>query len=255
LALTDNGLELIGGHNLQGASLALSTIDSAELNGTDIVAHERYSVNVNEQAQMFYTGVATVSWHWNGTDFIPTITKAPLPTSGSQACTASAIAAGSGTIFYSGPTCAGDWAIGTVEDLRGTDMDFVFQEVFHFIDGAWHDIGQYYISGNCTVGLTSSGMPRAIALQLSPNDFCLLPPVNTFIAEPSTGPIKAGDQGARVKRLQIALQQIVDPGLVADGQFGVATEIAVLTLQEARGLDRDGIAGPATFAALGLAYP
>lgn len=252
LTLYGRSLHLLGGKSLWAVSDLFSTIDSAELNGTDIVAAERYATgNEKGYTPQFYTSVASVSWRWNGTEFIPTVTKAPP----AQACNASAIAASNiGTIFYSGPVCAGDWAIGTVIDLAGADLDPQFvvgSEVFHFIDGVWHDVGEFYTNGNCAASLITSGMSRNIAKQLAPDDYCLPPPINTFVAEPSTGPLRRGDQGERVKRLQTALRG----GLIADGQFGVATEIAIKDLQTRLSLERDGIAGPATFAALGLAYP
>jgi len=49
-----------------------------------------------------------------------------------------------------------------------------------------------------------------------------------------------GTTGATVKKLQEAL------GVPADGQFGPATEKAVLAFQSAHGLEADGIAGPNT---------
>ena len=58
--------------------------------------------------------------------------------------------------------------------------------------------------------------------------------------------LKRGLKGAPVKRLQEKL------GIDADGDFGPATEKAVRAFQEANGLAVDGIAGPDTFTAMGL---
>ena len=58
--------------------------------------------------------------------------------------------------------------------------------------------------------------------------------------------IKKGSKGAAVKELQKAL------GITADGIFGAHTEEVLKAFQEKEGLAPDGLAGPATFAALGL---
>ena len=58
--------------------------------------------------------------------------------------------------------------------------------------------------------------------------------------------------GADVKRLQKRLAEIgFNPGAI-DGEFGTATEQAVLAFQLSRGLLADGVAGPRTQQALGL---
>jgi len=62
-----------------------------------------------------------------------------------------------------------------------------------------------------------------------------------------------GSRGDAVKRLQRALRDAgFSPGKI-DGDFGPATEAAVLAYQRSAGLLADGIAGPRTQAALGLA--
>ena len=58
--------------------------------------------------------------------------------------------------------------------------------------------------------------------------------------------LKRGLAGEPVKILQAKL------GVVADGQFGPATEEALKAYQKAHGLSVDGIAGPDTFLALEL---
>jgi peptidoglycan L-alanyl-D-glutamate endopeptidase CwlK len=65
--------------------------------------------------------------------------------------------------------------------------------------------------------------------------------------------LRQGDSGADVKKLQEALRNAgFNPGL-ADGVFGGGTQAAVLAFQISEGLLADGIAGPRTQAALGLA--
>lgn len=76
-----------------------------------------------------------------------------------------------------------------------------------------------------------------------------------FSAEPETGSLSLGDEGERVTALQGALADAGLYGDEIDGRFGPATEAAVRRLQEIEGLTVDGLAGPATYEALGLPYP
>jgi peptidoglycan L-alanyl-D-glutamate endopeptidase CwlK len=65
--------------------------------------------------------------------------------------------------------------------------------------------------------------------------------------------LKRGAKGAAVKKLQRLLRQRgFDPGLL-DGDFGGGTEAAVMAFQHSEGLLVDGIAGPRTLSAIGLA--
>jgi hypothetical protein len=62
--------------------------------------------------------------------------------------------------------------------------------------------------------------------------------------------LRPGDTGAQVLALQ---QKLLGLGYwlsSADGSYGVTTQQAVLALQKAAGLGRDGVAGPATMAAI-----
>lgn len=73
----------------------------------------------------------------------------------------------------------------------------------------------------------------------------------------STHPIlRRGASGDAVRRAQLLLAEharlsdiACDPGLI-DGKFGPGTDNAVRAFQEAKGLMRDGVIGPATWAAL-----
>jgi len=63
--------------------------------------------------------------------------------------------------------------------------------------------------------------------------------------------LERGSEGRSVRVLQEAL---VEAGyeIDVDGDFGRATEQAVLAFQEANDLDMDGVVGPNTWAALGV---
>jgi len=59
--------------------------------------------------------------------------------------------------------------------------------------------------------------------------------------------LRKGNRGQEVKRLQRAI------GVIADGDFGHKTNIAVHDYQQIKGLDTDGVAGPVTLGSLGIA--
>jgi peptidoglycan L-alanyl-D-glutamate endopeptidase CwlK len=65
--------------------------------------------------------------------------------------------------------------------------------------------------------------------------------------------LRRGDMGAEVRKLQRELEKRGFPCGGADGEFGAATEAAVMAFQASEGLLVDGVAGPRTLAALGLA--
>jgi len=65
--------------------------------------------------------------------------------------------------------------------------------------------------------------------------------------------LKEGSSGAAVVRLQTKLKKVgFNPGRI-DGDFGPATRAALIGFQKSAGLLADGIAGPRTLKALGLA--
>ncbi|MGY1684970.1 phage tail tip lysozyme [Geodermatophilus sp. SYSU D00867] len=67
--------------------------------------------------------------------------------------------------------------------------------------------------------------------------------------------LRRGATGEWVRRLQAALLDAgIDPGPM-DGDFGDSTEQAVLDFQESSGLEVDGVVGPTTWDALGVAEP
>jgi putative chitinase len=62
--------------------------------------------------------------------------------------------------------------------------------------------------------------------------------------------LRRGSKGEAVANLQAKLRAAGYP-LAIDGDFGAATELAVMHFQQAKGLQADGIAGPITLGALG----
>jgi putative peptidoglycan binding protein len=69
-------------------------------------------------------------------------------------------------------------------------------------------------------------------------------------AEAPSQPLKPGDTGSQVKTLQQALAALGYSAGKADGVYGPTTINAVERFQLAKGLDEDGIVGPATLAKL-----
>jgi peptidoglycan hydrolase-like protein with peptidoglycan-binding domain len=67
--------------------------------------------------------------------------------------------------------------------------------------------------------------------------------------------LKRGTAGADVEEWQLMLYRLGYTSIVADGQFGAATETATKQWQASRGLTADGIVGPASVAALRSAPP
>ncbi len=63
--------------------------------------------------------------------------------------------------------------------------------------------------------------------------------------------LERGSEGRSVRVLQEALVEL-GYEIDVDGDFGRATEQAVLAFQEANDLDVDGVVGPNTWAALGV---
>lgn len=77
----------------------------------------------------------------------------------------------------------------------------------------------------------------------------------TAVGRPTGNPsLEIGDQGTQVRRLQRALRRAGED-VDIDGLFGQRTWEAVCALQRSRGLNVDGIAGPATWAELPSGAP
>lgn len=69
-------------------------------------------------------------------------------------------------------------------------------------------------------------------------------------AEAPSQPLKPGDTGPQVKTLQQALAALGYSAGKPDGVYGPSTTNAVERFQLAKGLDEDGVVGPATLAKL-----
>lgn len=70
------------------------------------------------------------------------------------------------------------------------------------------------------------------------------------MSNPGQPTIRLGSTGDVVRRAQRALRRTPNLGLVVDGVFGPATEMAVKEFQAGSGLASDGVVGPLTWAAL-----
>jgi lipoprotein-anchoring transpeptidase ErfK/SrfK len=79
------------------------------------------------------------------------------------------------------------------------------------------------------------------------------PPTTTTTAPPQPLALNPGDSSAEVLVLQARLVELGYWLGEPDGTYGALTEQAVLAFQKAEGLDRDGVAGTATLAAIAAA--
>lgn len=112
------------------------------------------------------------------------------------------------------------------------------------------------VAGLAAAGVFSGAAkkpPPVVPTQASPTTTAGPP---TTAASPvllPSGPLKPGDTGTDVKRLQTALARLGDFSGTADGQYGPATQAAVARFQKFANLTADGIAGPQTLKALATA--
>lgn len=111
----------------------------------------------------------------------------------------------------------------------------------------------FFVGILAAVGVFSgSRRPAALATTRTPHVVTAKPVRTTTkptLAVP-TAPMRPGDTGASVAKLQRALTKAgYSPGK-ADGSYGNATTQAVKEFQAAHGLTADGVAGPKTLTAL-----
>jgi peptidoglycan hydrolase-like protein with peptidoglycan-binding domain len=106
-------------------------------------------------------------------------------------------------------------------------------------------------------GVFSSSTPAATPPITPVNTNPVTTPTTTQAAAPvvpvPTAPLKPGDTGVQVKRLQRALAQLGYTIGTVDGDYGTTTKTAVEQFQTASNLTADGLFGPATRTALSAA--
>ena len=100
------------------------------------------------------------------------------------------------------------------------------------------------VSSSSEVPTTSTAAPTTTATTLPPTTTTTVPPA------PPLPPLKQGDTGPDVSALQARLSALGYWLEDTDGTYGVTTAHAVTAFQKRAGLDRDGVAGPDTEAAL-----
>lgn len=104
---------------------------------------------------------------------------------------------------------------------------------------------------------TTTQVAETTSTTVTPTTTTTTPPTTTTTTTtPPQPPVfRAGESGPEVEALQ---QRLIDLGFWlpgVDGNYGPVTVQAVMAFQKAAGLGRDGIAGPATLAALETSAP
>ncbi|WP_162942262.1 peptidoglycan-binding domain-containing protein [Desertimonas flava] len=172
------------------------------------------------------------------TSAAPSTTIAGVGPREPRACSAEAIGTDIGRVVTASVTCRAGWAVAVRAGCAGAACSTV--DVYQQASIGWVLIGEF--SMTCAEGLMRSGMSPRVAASFA--DLC-----STTLPERTN--ITPGSSGPAVANLQIAL---VAQGYVigTDGTYGPRTEAAVRDWQQRRGLEVDGIAGPATQQSLGF---
>ena len=158
-------------------------------------------------------------------------------------CTSNSLLADTG-IAATSPGCADGWAVGV---QPGCDGECEGAEVYRLEDGQWTYVGYHYAV--CAEALASeTGMPFDTAMELAWMTCADDGASNPTTASPSST-LRRGDSSQAVTDLQRLLVNL-GYNVPIDGTFGPGTEAAIREFQNLNGLEADGIAGPATFAAL-----
>lgn len=98
----------------------------------------------------------------------------------------------------------------------------------------------FYAPSKCTTP-TAAVPPTTVPTPIVPTP--TTPTTGVCVSQPT---LQRGAQGDSVRELQ----SILGGSVVVDGDFGPATETAVISFQSANGLEADGLVGPITWAAL-----
>ena len=119
--------------------------------------------------------------------------------------------------------------------------------------------GQSESTSSPPAGLAGTGAPASDATTAAPAPPpSTAAPTTTTTAPAPTGPTTPtapGDHGTEVSALQWRLLQLGYFVVDDPGSYGTGTRHAVMAFQKESGLQRDGIAGPRTVAALASATP
>jgi peptidoglycan hydrolase-like protein with peptidoglycan-binding domain len=111
--------------------------------------------------------------------------------------------------------------------------------------------GEVTSTATTQVDATTTTVPPTTTLP--PTTTTTLPPTTTTTAPPpaaADGTLEPGEEGQEVAALQARLGELGFWLGRPDGTYGQLTRQAVMAFQKAQGLGRDGVAGPATLAAL-----
>ncbi|HEX3237939.1 MAG TPA: peptidoglycan-binding domain-containing protein [Gaiellaceae bacterium] len=101
-------------------------------------------------------------------------------------------------------------------------------------------------NGSKTAAPAPAPLPKPVTVTVQTSTAASTVPA----AEAPSQPLKPGDTGSQVKTLQQALAALGYSAGKPDGVYGPSTTSAVERFQLAKGLDEDGVVGPATLAKL-----
>jgi hypothetical protein len=101
-------------------------------------------------------------------------------------------------------------------------------------------------NGSKTAAPPAAPVPKPVTVTVQTSTAASTVPA----AEAPSQPLSPGDTGSQVKTLQLALAALGYSAGKPDGDYGPSTQNAVERFQVAKGLNEDGVDGPATLAAL-----
>jgi peptidoglycan hydrolase-like protein with peptidoglycan-binding domain len=119
-----------------------------------------------------------------------------------------------------------------------------------------------WVGGALAARSTRTAVPTSTTTTAPASTTTSMPLTTTTTAPPTTtttlpaaadGTLELGESGAEVAALQARLDELGYWHGAGDGRYGQLTRQAVMAFQKVEGLGRDGVAGPATQAALATA--